>query len=125
MEAPGSECPTRKIPGWARMTAFELKPRGNGEYGLGGDLTFATAIDALRATAPLFERDAVVLQFDLAEVERADSAGVAVLVEWVRRARQAGIAIHYARLPEPLSAIIRVSGVEDLLPIDFAPCRTV
>lgn len=102
------------------MAVFELNSRGGGEYRLAGELTFATASEALRITAPLFS-DGAALRFDLADIRRADSAGVALLVEWVRRAGQSGSTMRYAHFPEPLSAIIRVSGVEDLLPLDSTP----
>lgn len=52
---------------------------------------------------------------DLAEVERTDSAGVALLVEWSRVARQAGVSLMFRDAPQQMRAIIRASGVEDAL----------
>jgi phospholipid transport system transporter-binding protein len=89
-----------------------------GEYRLSGVLTFATAVAALKA-APLF-RPGADLRFDLSGVVRADSAGVALLIEWLRRARAAGSHLRYAHAPESLRAMLRVGGVQDLLPIDMA-----
>jgi phospholipid transport system transporter-binding protein len=99
------------------MNTFRLIDRGDGEYGFAGELTFATVSEALEATAPLFKSEAA-LRFDLEGVGRADSAGVALLIEWVRRAERTGGTVRYAHLPETLKAIIRVSGVEKLLPAD-------
>lgn len=104
------------------MTAFEMISRGGGNYRLDGNLTFSTVSEALRAAAPLFSEGAE-LCFDLGGIRRADSAGVALLIEWVRRARQTRAAIRYAHLPESLRAIIRVSGVEELLPVDPSPTQ--
>jgi phospholipid transport system transporter-binding protein len=101
------------------MSAFRLIDRGNGEYAVQGELTFATAAMALKATAGLFGRGAA-LSFDLGGVERADSAGVALLIEWVRHAAKSGAALRYHRLSEPLRAIIRVSGVEKVIPAEAA-----
>jgi phospholipid transport system transporter-binding protein len=101
------------------FNAFQLLDRGDGEYAVQGDLTFATASEALKATAPLFGSGRA-LRFDLKGVGRADSAGVALLIEWVRRAERSGAGLRYAHLPQPLLAIIRVSGVGEFLPADPA-----
>jgi phospholipid transport system transporter-binding protein len=96
---------------------FELINRGNGDYALKGELTFATASAALKATARLFRKSAA-LRFDLEGVGRTDSAGVALLIEWVRCARRSGGELRYANFPEHLRAIARVGGVADILPLD-------
>jgi phospholipid transport system transporter-binding protein len=90
-----------------------------GEFVLSGMLTFSTASAALKAAAPLF-REATSLRFDLSGVIRADSAGVGLLIEWLRMARDSGCQLRYAHIPESLRAIMRVGGVEDLLPIERA-----
>lgn len=99
------------------MSSFELVERGNGVFVLKGELTFATVSDALKATSRLFGQGSA-LCFDLAEIGRADSAGVALLIEWIRCAERAGGGMRYAHLPESLQAIARVSGVEKLLPVE-------
>jgi phospholipid transport system transporter-binding protein len=106
------------------MKGFELIDRGNGDYALKGELTFATASAALKATARLFRKSAA-LRFDLEGVGRADSAGVALLIEWVRRARQSGGEVRYANLPEHFRAIAQVSGVADVLPLGVPRPRAV
>ena len=99
------------------MSEFQLIEHKHGEYRLVGEITFATVSRALAATAPLFG-DGCRLRFDLKDVRRADSAGVALLIEWLRRARQAGGTVCYTHLPEPLKAMIRVGGMAELLPVD-------
>lgn len=93
---------------------------GEGRYRLLGDMSFDTAIPALRQAEPLF-RGGMPLVFDLAGVTRADSAGVGLLIEWLRLARQAGCPLHYANLPEPLRAMVRVCGIADMLPLETPP----
>lgn len=96
--------------------AFDIQATGQGRYLLQGDLTFLTAAEALNKTGRLF-KGGEALRFDLHGIERTDSAGVALLIEWVRRAGRSG-GIRFANLPEPLRAIARVSGVEHFLPVD-------
>lgn len=101
------------------MASFEIRETSPGRYRLEGDLTFATVRAALQATLPLF-RKGENLRFDLGGIDRADSAAAALLVEWMRRAEPAG-RIRYAHLPESLWAIVRVSGVDELLPLEPDP----
>jgi phospholipid transport system transporter-binding protein len=53
---------------------------------------------------------------DLAEVTELDSSALALLLAWLREAKAAGRTIAFANLPEALSTIARLYGVEDLLP---------
>jgi phospholipid transport system transporter-binding protein len=93
---------------------FELIDEGQGRYRLEGELSFATAGDALKKTLAVF-KDAPGLSFDLAGIARVDSAGVALLLEWMRRAEQAGTQLRYIHLPQHVKAIARVSGIEHLI----------
>lgn len=90
-----------------------------GSYLLNGMLTFATATDALIKVEPLFGQPRLCL--DLSGVTRADSAGAGLLVEWLRRARARGCQLRYAHLPEALVAMLRVGGIEGMLPVDMPP----
>jgi phospholipid transport system transporter-binding protein len=94
--------------------AFDLVDRGQNLFSLEGELTFATAAAALKKTARLF-RGGGEFRFDLAGIGRVDSAGVGLLLEWMRRAEEADAGLRFAHLPEHLRAIARVSGVEELL----------
>jgi phospholipid transport system transporter-binding protein len=53
---------------------------------------------------------------DLAEVRRIDSAGLALLVEWLRQAQRKGISIHFENIPSQMRAIVTVCGLEEILP---------
>lgn len=96
-----------------RLARFRIETEGGGRYRLQGELTFASAGEALKATAGLVRPDADLL-FDLRSIGRCDSAGVALLIEWRRRVQPGG-RIRYLHLPASLRAIARVSGVEALL----------
>ena len=55
------------------------------------------------------------VEVDLSAVATADSAGLAVLLAWVERARASGQVLKFSALPEQLLAIARVCGVESML----------
>ena len=52
---------------------------------------------------------------DLERVETVDSAGVALLLAWKRRAESEGKPLMFAHLPASLDSLARLYGVEELL----------
>jgi phospholipid transport system transporter-binding protein len=73
-----------------------------------------TANLALKASEPLFARHAS-LQVDMSGVDKADSAGLALLLEWKAQAAARGASISYTGIPRSLVAIARTSEVSELL----------
>ena len=81
-----------------------------------GELTFATARDARQlGTLVLESSRAERLVIDCAAVTRADSAGLAVLLDWLAWARRKSRIIELQNLPPSLVAIARISEVDGLL----------
>jgi phospholipid transport system transporter-binding protein len=93
-----------------------LESLGEGRYSVAGELGLASAAAMLAAGRDAFTGQPRV-DVDLSRVERADSAGLAVLIEWARLARLAGMQITFHALPARLSALARIGGVDQLLPI--------
>jgi anti-anti-sigma factor len=85
-------------------------------YRLRGEMTFSTALTALQLMAPRLSQPRAC--FDLSGVVKADSAGVGLLVEWRRIALKSGCRLRYTGVPESLRAMIRVGGIQGMLPID-------
>lgn len=86
-----------------------------GRYRLRGELSFVTAGPLLRTVLAALRDAKGTVTIDLAEIERVDSAGVALLIELVRVARQRGFRLCFANLSPQLEALAAVSGVERLL----------
>jgi phospholipid transport system transporter-binding protein len=96
------------------MASVQLKDMGAGRFSVHGSLTFETAADALeqsKATFSEYDR----LTVDLAEVSDADSAGLALLLEWINWARHYVREIRFENVPKQILAIARISEVTDLL----------
>lgn len=93
-----------------------LEPRGDGRVAVQGELNLASAPALLAASRRLFEQQPP-RWIDLAEVSRSDSAGVALLVEWLRLARQHGQEIAFVNVPPPMRAIIQATGLDEVLPL--------
>jgi Predicted NTP binding protein (contains STAS domain) len=91
----------------------ELNKSADGELRVSGELSMAT-VPALLAQNDLRDiRSDITV--DLQGIERADSAGVALLIEWQRVARRQQHTIHFKNMPSQMLAIARLSGVDELL----------
>jgi len=96
------------------MVATSLRDEGSGRFALSGDLSFGTVPALLGAGDAAFGALARA-EVDLAGVERVDSAGLALLLEWSVRARGAGRTLRYRHAPVALAALAGISEVEELL----------
>ena len=95
-------------------TRPELRSIGPGQLGVSGPLIFATAGELLEASRELFAGDAAIT-IDLSGVTKIDSAGLALLLEWLRWGQAGHLQLRFVALPEKLLAIARLSGVEEML----------
>jgi phospholipid transport system transporter-binding protein len=93
---------------------FELTEPAPGHFLLSGELSFDSVGKALKLTAKMFLVPAKVT-IDLGGIERADSAGLALMIEWMRRAREGGASLKFANIPEQLLAMARVAGVDQII----------
>jgi phospholipid transport system transporter-binding protein len=79
-----------------------------------GELSFETAARALKLGEALIGRGGTWV-IDLAGIESGDSAGIAVLVEWLAAAQANGGSVRYEKIPSQMLAIARISDLEELL----------
>jgi phospholipid transport system transporter-binding protein len=88
---------------------------GSGSYRLEGPLTFDSA-PALRPLGlQLLGAAGTALVIDLQGVPAADSAGLALLIDWLAMARAQGSTLHYVGVPETLRALAALSEVGPLI----------
>jgi phospholipid transport system transporter-binding protein len=97
--------------GYARLI-----PSGDGFARLEGPLDFDSVSRLLTAGETLIRRPGP-FQIDLGGVTTANSAGLALLLEWMDLARSRGIEIFYSNLPESLRRIAAFSNLTALLPM--------
>lgn len=81
-----------------------------------GVLTFESVPDLFRQSVAWFAGSGDLV-IDLAGVTRADSAGLALMLEWLRRARAARRGLHFANIPAQVQTLIRINGLQDALPV--------
>ena len=94
----------------------ELKKLDKELFELHGELSFETALSLYKMSKRLFNTDADSVCVDLAEVTRIDSAGLSVLLEWMRRGQHFQKDIRYKNIPTQVLSLMRISGLETILP---------
>ncbi len=98
------------------MNQATLSRSGDGRLTISGEFGFATASSLLTQGAKLVNQGQD-LTIDLSGVTSSDSAGLALMLEWMDQFRAAGQQLHFLNVPESLLEIARVSNLADLLPL--------
>lgn len=94
-----------------KLDISETKP---GFFIITGDLTFATLDKAaLEHGKKLFS--ATDITVDLQQVGKTDSAGLALMIEWLKLSKQQGTKLHLLNIPLQLQALAKLSGFEHYL----------
>lgn len=96
------------------MSDFALEELGEGKFKLSGEMTFDTAEKILRACEQAFEEHTQI-EVDLSAVTLSDSAGLALLLEWVTWANHTVREIRFTGMPERVLAIAKTTEVDELL----------
>jgi len=101
-------------PASIRMSDFELSDLGEGRFSLSGEMSFETAERILLASEEPFEQHTRI-EVDLSGVDLADSAGLALLLEWITWANHTVREIRFQSMPERVMAIAKTTEVDHLL----------
>ena len=98
------------------LAPFEITVTSPGGFTARGALTFANArrarSEGLHALHASTARD---LQVDCGGITHSDSAGLAVLLDWMSVMKREGRPLCFANLPPGLLAVARISGVDEML----------
>jgi phospholipid transport system transporter-binding protein len=96
------------------MSQFNLENHGGGKFSLSGQMTFDTAGQILDDSELMFEEHTRI-EVDLFEVTDTDSAGLALLLEWITWANHTVREIRFVGMPEKIDAISKTTEVDHLL----------
>ena len=97
------------------MSTVRFETDGEKVYRIIGELNMSTVPQLLKDMSQLFSVNGESRIIDLTEVSRSDSAGLALLLEWQRLAKEQDIQLTFRNLPEQMQAIIQVSGLDKLI----------
>lgn len=95
------------------VSAGQIRQLQPGEYALTGPLTFESVPLLWQEELRLVGQQPRVI-LDLSGITRTDSAGLALMIEWMRKARQQNGRILFRNVPMQLRAIAGATGVGHL-----------
>jgi len=98
------------------MSKASIQEGKNGRLEIHGDLSFDSVPGLWDDCCARFS-ECNELDIDLSQVERSDSAGLALLVECLRQANQSGKKLRFFNIPAQMLAIARVSSLDQVLPL--------
>ncbi len=96
------------------MSQVELQSLEAGRFAVVGDMNFSTVDHLLDESMKIFSYGDN-LEIDLVGVQRADSAGLALIIEWMKLARRSGVEIRLLNMPEQMRAISRTGELDEVL----------
>lgn len=94
------------------MSENRFASRGGGVFELSGRLTFQTVTRFQEHIGTVLQGDSQPVTIDMRGISLADSAGLALMIEWLQRARAAQREIVFANIPEQVRQLIRVNGLQ-------------
>ena len=98
------------------MAGVDIESSGDDRFSLKGELSFDTTPGLLESSQSLFA-GAGRMDIDLKGVVHADSAGLALLIEWLRVAERMGKPIRFLNAPAQMMAMAQLTGLDDILPM--------
>ncbi len=93
------------------MTKLSIIDQGGGYFIIDGDLTFST-IDKQTVRAVDFLTKSKHITIDLGHVGSSDSAGLALMIEWIKYTRHHRSQIMFKNIPEQLLNLAKLSGFD-------------
>ena len=93
------------------MTILSIIDQGSGHFIIDGDLTFST-IDKQTVKSFAFLNAARHITIDLGRVVCTDSAGLALMIEWIKYTRHHRTQITFKNIPEQLLNLAKLSGFD-------------
>lgn len=93
------------------MSKLAIIDQGAGLFVIDGDLTFAT-IDKHAVKSFEFLSTAKHITIDLGRVSCTDSAGLALMIEWIKITRHNRIQLSFKNIPEQLRNLAKLSGFD-------------
>lgn len=93
------------------MTAFEFIKQDEQNFFVKGDLTLASLTKKkFKSTTLLNITNEITI--DLSDVSSTDSAGLALLIEWIKQSKQANFNLTFKNIPQQLLILASLCGIE-------------
>ncbi|MDD5228111.1 MAG: STAS domain-containing protein [Methylococcales bacterium] len=90
---------------------LNIASKGNGQWLIHGELTFAS-IHGQLVDSPPFLRGNRDIILDFSQVTNTDSAGLALMIEWIKITRHQHAQLHFRNVPKQLLNLAKLSGLD-------------
>ncbi|MCK5728046.1 MAG: STAS domain-containing protein [Methylococcales bacterium] len=93
------------------MTDLEITRVESEKVSVKGDLTFA-CVSAKQLSCIDFTQSKR-LTIDLTRVKNSDSAGLALMIEWVKLSKKQNVDLNFSHIPPQLLTLAKISGLKE------------
>jgi len=93
------------------MHQFNLSKQSNGNFSIEGELTFSS-LNKKTIHSFDFLKQTQETHIDLTKVSAADSAGLALLLEWIKHSKQHNIKLVLKGIPHQLKTLAALSSID-------------
>ena len=93
------------------MPSFNINKQNDENYFIEGDLTFFTLNKNIMKSF-VFLKSKKKINIDLGGVNSADSAGLALIVEWIKQSKLYGTQLVLKNIPQQLLTLANLSGLD-------------
>lgn len=100
------------------MNHQQVEKKQSNLYGVIGELSFESVVRVEKEGMLAIDEVAGSLIFDLAAVSNCSSAALALVLSWVRYAKQQGKQLIFRGIPGHLQALLAGSHVDELIVIE-------
>lgn len=100
------------------MNQATLEPCGDGRFRIDGDLDCNTVKQLLDSDDKLFSQNQRRIEIDLSAVGRTTSAGLVLMLEWLRQAQARNFTIRFSHIPAQMFSMAKVSQLETILELE-------
>lgn len=86
-------------------------------YQVKGQIDFDNVKNVWQQGKEILSKSPAAVTFDFAEVNKSNSAGLLLLIGWLRDALQLNKQVQFRNVPQPLLRAARVSDLQTILPL--------
>ena len=97
------------------MNKLAIINEETGRYSVEGDMIFST-MDKKTLNSFVFLTTGKQITLDFGKVSNADSAGLALMLEWIKQARTKRVQLRFINIPEKILNLAKLSN------LDLAEC---
>lgn len=95
------------------MNELHIIDEGMGHFSVTGDLSLPNITHETLKSLTLLSA-AKIITVDLSRIETVDSAGLALMIEWIKYARSQRLALNFNHIPQQMHNLAKLSGLDDL-----------